>query len=150
MADIKSSEARSLNMSRILGKDTKPETYVRKLLFNQGYRYRKNVKNVFGHPDIWMPKYNTAIFVNGCFWHRHAHCKYAYTPKSRVEFWEDKFQKNVMRDELVRNQLQAAGVKVLIIWECTVKKMMKAPEEEKKVLEKIIQFAGHGAGTMEL
>ena len=75
MADIKSPEARSLNMSAIKSKDTKPELYLRKLLFSQGYRYRKNVRDVYGHPDIYLPKYNTAVFVHGCFWHRHNNCK---------------------------------------------------------------------------
>ena len=88
MADIVSPEKRSQNMSAIRSKNTKPEVYLRKLLFAQGYRYRIADKSVPGHPDIFLRKYNTAIFVNGCFWHRHPDCKYAYTPKSRVEFWQ--------------------------------------------------------------
>ena len=91
MADIVSPEKRSQNMSAIRSKNTKPEVYLRKLLFAQGYRYRIADKSVPGHPDIFLRKYNTAIFVNGCFWHRHPGCKYAYTPKSRVEFWQKKF-----------------------------------------------------------
>ena len=102
MADIVSPEKRSQNMSAIRSKDTKPEVYLRKLLFAQGYRYRIADKSVPGHPDIFLRKYNTAIFVNGCFWHRHPDCKYAYTPKSRVEFWQKKFDDNVQRDAVVK------------------------------------------------
>ena len=98
MADIKSPEERSRNMAKIRSRDTKPEEYVRKLLFGQGYRYRKNVSNVPGHPDAWMAKHNAAVFVHGCFWHRHEGCKYAYTPKSHTDFWQNKFLKNIQRD----------------------------------------------------
>ena len=120
MADIKSPQERSRNMAKIRSRDTKPEDYVRKLLFGQGYRYRKNVGGIPGHPDAWLPKYNTALFVHGCFWHRHAGCRYAYTPKSRVDFWADKFQKNIARDSAVRKQLADGKIRVLVIWECTV------------------------------
>ena len=122
MADIKSPEERSKNMSKIRSKGTAPEEYVRKKLFSRGYRYRKNVKTIPGHPDAWLPKYNTALFVHGCFWHRHKDCKYAYMPKSRIKFWIEKFQKNVERDEKVRELLTAQQIKILIVWECTVKK----------------------------
>ena len=105
MADIVSTEKRSQNMSAIRSKNTKPEVYLRKLLFAQGYRYRIADKSVPGHPDIFLRKYNTAIFVNGCFWHRHPGCKYAYTPKSRVEFWQKKFDDNVRRDSAVKAEL---------------------------------------------
>lgn len=86
--DIKSQEERSKNMEAIRSKNTKPEVYFRKLLFAKGYRYSLNSKNVPGHPDIYLRKYNTAIFIHGCFWHRHEGCRYSYMPKSRVEFWE--------------------------------------------------------------
>lgn len=98
MADIVSPEKRSQNMSAIRSKNTQPEVYLRKLLFAQGYRYRIADKSVPGHPDIFLRKYNTAIFVNGCFWHRHPGCKFAYTPKSRVEFWQKKFDDNLVCD----------------------------------------------------
>lgn len=127
-------------MSKIRSKDTKPEVWLRKRLFNSGYRYRKNVNNVVGHPDIWMPRFNTAIFVNGCFWHRHKGCKYAYTPKSRVEFWNEKFRKNVKRDLVVKEELEAAGVKLLIVWECTVTRMIKDEKWSVVVLDKIKHF----------
>ena len=123
--DIKSPEERSRNMAAIRSKDTRPEIYFRKLLFAQGYRYSLNSKKIPGHPDIYLRKYNTAIFIHGCFWHRHSGCKYAYMPKSRVEFWQKKFEANVKRDYIVRMELQDKGIKCLIVWECTVKKMKK-------------------------
>lgn len=140
MADIKSPEQRSLNMSKIRSKDTKPEDYIRKLLFNHGYRYRKNVKNVPGHPDAWLARYNTAVFVNGCFWHRHEGCKYAYTPKSRIEFWNDKFQKNTARDKVVEDQLKEQGIRSLVIWECTIRKMMQKSNIESDTLNLVEDF----------
>lgn len=103
MTDIVSAEERSRNMAAIRNRDTKPEVYLRKLLFVRGYRYRIAAKSVPGHPDIFLRKYNTAIFVHGCFWHRHQGCKYAYTPKSRVEFWQKKFDDNVRRDRIVQS-----------------------------------------------
>ena len=140
MADIKSPEERSRNMAKIRSKDTKPEEYVRKRLFRLGYRYRKNVKSVYGHPDAWLAKYNTALFIHGCFWHRHEGCKYAYTPKSRVEFWTEKFQKNVERDAVVKAKLQEQEIRILIVWECTVRKMMKSEETDQEVLKEITEF----------
>ena len=140
MADIKSSEARSQNMSRIKSKDTKPEVWFRKELFKQGYRYRKNVNYITGHPDAWLAKYNTVIFVNGCFWHRHSGCKYAYMPKSRVTFWENKFRKNIERDKVVRCQLRDKGYRILIIWECTIKTMVSDDTIKENVLDKVDDF----------
>ena len=105
MADKLSPEKRSWNMSRIKGKDTAIEVRVRKYLFSQGFRYRKNVKELPGKPDIVLPKYHTVVFVNGCFWHRHQGCKYAYMPKSRIEFWQKKFNRNVENDSLHRREL---------------------------------------------
>ena len=140
MADIVSPERRSRNMSAIHSKDTKPEIYLRKLLFSEGYRYRIAEKSIPGHPDIFLRKYNTAIFVHGCFWHRHQGCKYAYTPKSRVEFWQKKFDDNVRRDTVVRNELQANRIKSLVVWECTIKQMMKRDDTERQVIQRCIEF----------
>ena len=123
--DIKSKEARSKNMSAIRSKDTKPEIYLRKLLFAEGYRYRISEKTIPGHPDMFLRRYNTAIFVHGCFWHRHQGCKYAYMPKSRVEFWQKKFDNNIRRDAVVKAGLQGNKIKCLVVWECTIKLMMK-------------------------
>lgn len=122
MADVHSKEVRSYNMSQIKGKDTTPEIQVRKYLFSKGFRYRKNVSNMPGKPDIVLPKYHTCIFVNGCFWHRHVGCKYAAIPKTRQSFWEDKFKKTVANDRENVKQLKNAGWKVLIVWECELKK----------------------------
>ena len=140
MADIISLERRSRNMSAIHSKDTKPEIYLRKLLFSEGYRYRIAEKSIPGHPDIFFRKYNTAVFVHGCFWHRHQGCKYAYTPKSRVEFWQKKFDDNVRRDTVVRNELQANRIKSLVVWECTIKQMMKRDDTERQVIQRCIEF----------
>ena len=123
--DIKSAEDRSRNMAAIRSKDTKPEIFFRKLLFANGFRYRKNVNYVPGHPDLYLAKYHTAIFVHGCFWHRHNGCKYAYMPKSRTEFWTEKFERNIARDKEVLKQLVERNIKCLIVWECTVDKMLK-------------------------
>ena len=119
--DIKSPEERSKNMAAIHSKNTKPEIYLRKLLFARGYRYGVNSKSVPGHPDIYMKKYNTAIFVHGCFWHRHENCKYATTPATNTDFWINKFNTTVMRDKYEQNVLENAGWNVIIIWECEIK-----------------------------
>lgn len=132
--DIKSPEERSRNMSSIRSKDTKPEVYLRRLLFSKGYRYRKNVAYVPGHPDIYLGKYKTAIFVHGCFWHRHQGCKYAYTPKSNVEFWQKKFDNNVRRDSEVKDMLRDGGYRCLIVWECAIKR------DKDGILNKIESF----------
>ena len=150
MADIKSPEERSMNMAKIRSKDTKPEVWLRKQLFERGYRYRKNVNNVPGHPDLWLAKYHTAVFVHGCFWHRHEGCKYAYMPKSREEFWTKKFQRNQERDKTVRAELQGVGVKTLIIWECTVKNMRKDPEISADVMRTIDVFLTSNVCYMEV
>lgn len=140
MADRLSVQERSKNMSAIRSKDTKPEVYFRKRLFAQGLRYRKNDKRIIGHPDVFLPKYRTAVFVNGCFWHRHRECKYAYTPKSRIDFWMEKFEKNVERDRTVRQELHSQNLKSLIVWECTINKMKKSSDYEKKIIEKVMDF----------
>ena len=121
MADSLSKERRSWNMSRIPGKDTKIEVKVRKYLFSKGFRYRKNVATLLGKPDIVLPKYKTVIFVHGCYWHRHPGCKYACTPKSNVEFWENKFAVNVVNDERNQRELEEAGWTVITLWECDIK-----------------------------
>lgn len=121
MADVHSPEIRSFNMSRIRGKDTKPEEMVRKYLFSQGFRYRKNDKRLPGSPDIVLPKYHTIVFINGCFWHKHENCKYFVWPKSNVDFWKKKINTNVERDYRQYSELEALGWKVIVIWECEIK-----------------------------
>lgn len=121
MTDVHSKEIRSYNMSQIKGKGTKPEETVRKFLFSRGFRYRKNDKRLPGKPDIVLPKYKTVIFVNGCFWHNHEHCKYFVWPKSNVFFWQQKITNNVQRDQRNYKQLSDMGWKVLLVWECELK-----------------------------
>lgn len=121
MTDRLSSERRSWNMSRIKSQDTTPELAVRKVLYGMGYRYRLHSEAVPGKPDIVLKRFKAAIFVHGCFWHRHPGCKFAYVPKSRVEFWTKKFESNVRRDETVKKQLSDLGWKSLTIWECETK-----------------------------
>lgn len=108
-------------MSRIKSRDTTPELAVRKVLYGMGYRYRLHSAAVPGKPDIVLKRFRAAIFVHGCFWHRHPGCKFAYDPKSRVEFWTKKFEANVRRDEIVKKQLSDLGWKSLTIWECETK-----------------------------
>ena len=140
MADIVSKEQRSKNMSALRSRDTKPEVYLRKLLFAEGYRYRIAEKSVPGHPDIFLRKYNTAVFVHGCFWHRHQGCKYAYNPKSRVDFWQKKFDDNVKRDAAVKDELRKQNIKCLIVWECTIKQMQNIDSMKSRIVTSIRVF----------
>ena len=122
MGDNHSKEERSYNMSQIRSKNTKPEEMVRKFLFSKGMRYRKNDKRYPGHPDIVLPRYKTIIFVNGCFWHMHEGCSRAVLPKSNKEYWLPKLEKNKKNDLKNKETLEALGWKVLIVWECELKK----------------------------
>lgn len=122
MADVHSKEVRSYNMSRIRGKDTKPEVLVRKYLFSRGLRFRKNDKRYPGHPDIVLPKYRTIVFIHGCFWHFHDGCKYAVMPSSNTDFWEKKLYGNRYRDQHNQEKLSDMGWNVIVIWECQLKK----------------------------
>ena len=121
MADTVSKEVRSRNMAAIKSNDTTPEVAVRKYLFSQGFRYRKNVKGMPGKPDIVLRKYNTCIFVNGCFWHKHEGCKYFVWPKSNTEFWKEKIESNIERDKRNYIKLEEDGWKVVVVWECEIK-----------------------------
>lgn len=113
---------RSYIMSRVKSRNTKPEIIVRKFLFSQGFRYRINVKTVFGTPDIVLKKYKVAIFVNGCFWHDHEVCGKYKSPKTNADFWDKKIQKNKRRDLETKQRLTDEGWNVFIIWECQLKK----------------------------
>lgn len=119
-------EHRSWNMSRIRGRDTKPELIVRSLLHKMGFRFRLHRKDLPGKPDIVLPRYKTVIFIHGCFWHRHEGCKFAYSPKSRVDFWQSKFSCNINRDVIVKNKLEEAGWKVIVIWECSISEINRS------------------------
>lgn len=122
MTDRITPEHRSWNMSRIKGKDTKIEVKVRSWLFSKGFRFRKNDRRYPGTPDIVLPKYKTVIFINGCFWHRHEGCRYATTPKTRTEFWQEKFDRNVANDRKHKEELKTMGWRVITLWECELKK----------------------------
>lgn len=121
MADTHSKEVRSMNMSHIRSKDTKPEEIVRKYLFAKGFRYRKNVRKLPGCPDIVLHKYKTVIFVNGCFWHRHD-CPRFRWPSSNQEYWYPKIMRNVERDAASYTLLKELGWNVITVWECQLKK----------------------------
>ena len=122
MADVHTPEQRSYNMSRIRSKNTKPEELVRKFLFSQGFRYRKNDARLPGKPDIVLPKYKTVIFVNGCFWHGHEGCRYFVWPKNNAEFWEAKIAGNIQWDKHNHQLLANQGWRVIEIWECQLMK----------------------------
>ena len=136
MTDRISRKKRSWNMSQIKGKNTKPELTVRKYLYHRGFRYRLHNKNLIGKPDISIKKYKIAIFINGCYWHRHG-CKMTTTPKTNTDFWKNKFKENVKRDKNNYKTLKELGWHVIIIWECEVN---KSEHLEKMVhaLKKII------------
>ena len=137
MADILSKTQRSYNMSRIRGKNTKPEILVRKGLHACGFRFRLHNKKLPGSPDIVLPKYGVAIMVNGCFWHGHKGCRYATKPKSNVEFWETKIARNRHRDEVTEAHLQALGWHVITIWECEIKGASSAASRLDALSEEI-------------
>ena len=119
--DTMTKEQRSSIMSRVHGKNTQPEMHIRSFLFRHGFRFRLHVKTLPGHPDIVLPKYRTVIEVRGCFWHRHPGCKRATTPSTNVEFWREKFERNVDRDEKTEKQLKELGWNLIVVWECELK-----------------------------
>jgi DNA mismatch endonuclease (patch repair protein) len=120
--DTITKEQRSQNMSKIRSKDTLPEILIRKALWRMGYRYRLYYKLLPGKPDIVITKYKIVIFVHGCFWHRHENCIEASRPKTNSEYWETKINKNIERDKKYQEEIKRLGWKVIIIWECNVKK----------------------------
>ena len=134
MADNHTRAVRSKNMSHIRSTNTKPEEIVRKYLFSQGFRYRKNVRKMPGRPDIVLPKYKTVIFVNGCFWHKHD-CPRFVWPTSNTEYWIPKIEHNAERDQLNYNELSEMGWKVIVVWECQLKKKVVEMTLNKLVLD---------------
>lgn len=135
--DVHSPEIRSYNMSKIRGKNTKPEIRVRSLLHQAGFRFRLHDKSLPGKPDIILPRYKTVIFVNGCFWHRHTGCKYASLPKSKIDFWKNKFDLNMKRDRQVSEELKKMNWRQLIIWECEIKNPDKVQKKIKEFFNEI-------------
>jgi len=134
MTDILSAEQRSHNMAKISSKNTKPELVTRSLLFRMGYRFRLHRRDLPGTPDIVLPRYRTVIFVNGCYWHRHPCCSYAYNPKSRVDFWRRKFEQNVARDKHNYQELNTVSWRVIVIWECETRR----PDELEQRLKDLL------------
>ena len=130
MSDTLTPEQRSWNMSKIKGKDTSIEIKVRHFLFKKGFRYRKNVSKLLGKPDIVFAKYHTVVFIHGCFWHRHEGCKDATIPKTRTEFWIEKLSKNVANDRKHIVELQSAGWKVIVLWECEITRNFETTMEK--------------------
>ena len=133
MADVHTPEVRSFNMSRIKGKDTMPEIIVRKFLHSQGFRFRLHKKKLPGKPDIVLKKYNTVIFVHGCFWHGHNKCKYFVIPKTRTDWWINKIVKTKKGDKGNNIRLRKMGWKIITIWECELK-----PKKIEKAFSKLI------------
>jgi len=137
MVDFLSPKDRSERMSRIVSKDTQPELVLRRVLHGLGFRYRLHGSGLPGRPDLVLPRYKTVVFVHGCFWHRHADCSIATTPKSNTSYWIDKFQKNVSRDARVTKALEEAGWRVLVVWECEVSSAVKAKSTGEKLAMRI-------------
>ncbi len=135
MVDIFSTEKRSDIMSKIRSKNTKPELKLRKALFARGFRYRTNDHKLPGSPDIVLKKYNTVIFVNGCFWHHHECCKIATMPKSNTEFWQDKIKRNRQRDLENYWKLGEMGWEIIVVWECE----LNHAHDEDGVADKIAE-----------
>ena len=133
MTDVHEPEIRSYNMSRIHSKDTKPEMAVRRFLFCQGFRYRLHVKHLPGTPDIVLPKYRTVVFIHGCFWHLHG-CKYSTMPKTNKQFWENKLNRNKIRDKIVESRLNDEGWNTYTVWECELK------DNRERCLERLADY----------
>ncbi len=121
MVDVMSPEQRSRAMAKVRSKDTKPELRVRRLLHGMGFRFRLHRRDLPGTPDMVLLKYRAAIFVHGCFWHAHPGCSRATKPATRVEFWTEKLGRNAERDARAQRELQAAGWRVLVVWECELR-----------------------------
>lgn len=137
MADNRTTEQRSYNMSMIRSTNTKPELLVRKYLFSRGFRYRLHSKNLIGKPDIVLPKHMAAVFVHGCFWHGHTNCKFAKVPVSNNSFWVNKIEKNKERDKRNIRYLKKLGWRVFILWECQLVKT-KADKRLNILVQKLL------------
>jgi DNA mismatch endonuclease (patch repair protein) len=135
--DILSKEDRSALMAKIKGKNTRPEMIVRKFLFSKGYRYRIHDSRYPGSPDIVLPKYHTAIFVHGCFWHGHANCRASHLPTTNIEYWQEKIRQNIERDRKKIELLEKDGWNVIVIWECRVKNNQQMAMLFKDLLKKL-------------
>ena len=140
MTDIVDREKRSEIMSRIRGRDTGPEMTVRRIAHRLGFRFRLHRRDLPGSPDLVFPKHRAVIMVHGCFWHRHPGCKYASSPKTRVRFWEEKFEGNVVRDRRNDEALHELGWRVMVIWECETR-------DHDAVAKRIVDYLGADANS---
>lgn len=120
--DVHSEYVRSFNMSKIKGRDTKPEMIVRKFIHSKGLRYRLHQKKLSGKPDLYFPKYRIAVEIRGCFWHGHENCRYFVLPKTRTEWWTAKIFKTKERDYANEMRLLSEGIRTIVVWECSLKK----------------------------
>jgi DNA mismatch endonuclease, patch repair protein len=132
-------ETRSVLMSRIRGRDTRPELLVRSMVHALGYRFRLHRRDLPGTPDLVFPRLRRVVLVHGCFWHRHEGCRFAYSPKSNLAFWEAKFAGNVRRDRLALEQLQALGWQTLVVWECETR-------DRQDLERRLASYLGDGKG----
>lgn len=137
MTDVLTAEQRTRNMKGIRSADTAPERTVRSGLFRLGFRFRKNDPRLPGRPDVVLPRYRTVIFVNGCFWHRHPGCRYAALPETRRDYWLTKLSRNVERDAKVREALVSMGWRVIIVWECELRRKSDAEARILSLAEEI-------------
>jgi DNA mismatch endonuclease (patch repair protein) len=144
MTDVFTKSKRSEVMSRIKGRNTKPELAVRSLLHRMGYRFRLHKADLPGKPDIVLSRYKTVIFVHGCFWHRHKDCRFAYTPKSRTDFWLKKLESNVIRDIQVKSDLELLGWRVITVWECELRDM---DQLSRKIAAELGRFSPFGKAS---
>ncbi|MBM3298334.1 MAG: DNA mismatch endonuclease Vsr [Deltaproteobacteria bacterium] len=148
--DVTVSAARSRNMAAIRCKDTSPELRVRRLLHHLGYRFRLHRRDLPGSPDIVLPKHRTVVFVHGCFWHRHPGCRYTSTPKTRADFWANKFEQNIQRDHCQQQQLREMGWSVMVIWECELRDLQSLKARLVQIRETASDFSGSGAKQSSL
>ena len=142
MTDIVDTKCRSEMMARVRGRDTVPELAVRRIAHRMGLRFRLHRKNLPGRPDLVFPKHRLAVFVHGCFWHRHEGCRYASTPKSRAAFWTEKFAANVKRDARQEAALRTLGWQILVIWQCETK-------DEAAVERRLAELITHDTAASE-
>ena len=134
MTDVLSKEKRSWLMSRVKGRDTKPEKLVRSVVHRMGYRFRLHRRDLPGTPDIVLPRYAKVIFVHGCFWHGHKRCPRSGRPGTNKKFWNKKLDENIERDERIRRKLRRMGWRVLVVWECETRK----PDKLLRKLERFL------------
>ena len=137
-------------MAAIKSKDSSPELFFRKGLWHLGFRYVLHKSEIPGHPDIYLPCYRAAVFIHGCFWHRHQNCSYTTTPARSVESRKNKFQRNVQRDKLVAEELRQINIRRLVVWECTIRKMRKDIEFSTEIFSKTAGFFKSDKMELEL